>query len=105
MKKLYAIFDRIAAEIVSMRMYSLMAFRTDEEAARYFADAINEPTSMLHKHPGDYVLIHVGAVSDEGLITPITPAQQIITGDALLALTTQQTPELQLPDTNTPRKS
>lgn len=86
MKNIYAIRDRVAQEIVGLRMYALMCFRTNEEAARYFSDAINDESSMLNKHPQDYELIHVGLVNDEGTITPLSAPQLIITGDTLLAL-------------------
>jgi hypothetical protein len=88
MKYLYCIHDRVAQEIVGMRMYAIMVFRTDKEAARYFADAINDETSVLHKHPGDYQLLHLGSVHEQTAeITP-QPPTVIITGDALVA--TQQ---------------
>lgn len=88
MKNIYAIRDRIAGEITGMRMYSLMVFRTDQEAARYFADAINDTTSILNKHPADYELIYCGQVDDDGTIRPREIGQQafIVSGDTLLAV-------------------
>lgn len=84
MRHIYAINDRIANELVGMRMYCLMLFRTDTEAARYFADAINDTTSILNKHPADYELIKLGHVTaDDLLIT--TSRTVIITGDVLVA--------------------
>ena len=53
MKRLYGIYDRVAAELIGRAMYILLTFRTDEEAARYFADAINDNTTILHKLPAD----------------------------------------------------
>lgn len=85
MKKIFGIRDRVAQELVGLRMYSLMVFRTNEEAARYFSDAINDTTSILNKHPADYELIDVGTVTDDGLIIGKTP-ELIITGDTLVAL-------------------
>lgn len=86
-KGIYAIRDRVAQDLVGMRMYLLMIFRTPQEAARYFADAINDTTSILNKHPGDYELVTLGTISEGGQITP-EPTTIIITGDALVA--TQQ---------------
>ena len=86
MRRLYAIRDRLAEEVISMQMYALMAFRTDEQAARYFADAVNDTTSMLAKHPADYELIFVGKLQDNGTIIPETEPRIMITGDALLAV-------------------
>lgn len=85
--KIYAIRDRIADELVGMHMYLLMCFRTHEQAARYFADAINDTTSILNKHPADYELIQVGELDrDTGNIRQLTPIQLIVTGDTVLAL-------------------
>lgn len=86
MKKLFAIFDRIAQEIVGRQMYAVMTFRTNEEAARYFADAINDETSVLHQHPSDYSLIFIGEISPSGNITAKHNAEIVVTGDALIAL-------------------
>lgn len=83
-KGIYAIRDRVAGELVGMRMYLLMIFRTPQEAARYFADAINDTSSILNKHPGDYELVTLGAISEGGEITP-DAAKIVITGDALVA--------------------
>lgn len=85
MKNIYAIFDRVSNEIVGLRMYALMCFRTHQEAVRYFADAINDKTSILNKHPADYTLIHCGYVDDEGNITP-QKTDVIITGDTLVTI-------------------
>lgn len=84
---LYAINDRVAQSLVGRAMYLVMAFRTDAEAARYFADGINDKSSMLHQHPADFELIYLGTISEGGEITP-EPRRIIITGDALIA--TQQ---------------
>lgn len=84
---LYAIRDRIAQELVGRMMYCVMSFNTPAQAARYFADAVNDESSVLNKHPGDYELIHLGTITHDGTITP-DPISIIITGDALIA--TQQ---------------
>lgn len=89
MKTIYAIRDRVANELVGMSMYMLFVFRTDQQAVRYFADAINDETSMLHKHPSDYELVGLGILdrindADEYIRAGI-PTQVIITGDALVA--------------------
>lgn len=86
MKKLYAILDSVAGDIVALRMYSLMTFRTHEEAARYFADAINDTSSILNKHPQDYVLIHCGNLAEDGKIDALWAPEQIVRGDTVLAL-------------------
>lgn len=91
MKNIYAIRDRVAQEIVGLRMYTLMVFRTQEEAARYFADAINDQSSILNKHPGDYELIMVGHIIDDtGRIDGNGEPELIITGDTVIALQADQ---------------
>lgn len=86
MKSIYAIRDRVAQELIGLRMYLLMCFRTDEEAARYFADAINDTTSILNKHPADYELLRLGSIDDQGTIAISAQPQVIITGDTVIAL-------------------
>lgn len=86
MKKVYAIHDRVANSLVAIQMYMLMVFNTDQQAARYFADAINDTTTILNKHPGDFELIYCGDVNDNGKITALEPVSIIVTGDALLAV-------------------
>lgn len=87
MKQIYAIRDRLAKDLVGMQMYLLLVFRTDQQAARYFADAVNDKTSMLNKHPADYELVRVGSIDEQGNIVPSDPFMNIIiTGDALVAV-------------------
>lgn len=97
MKKIYAIRDRIANELVGMSMYMLFAFRTDQQAIRYFADAIMDEKSILNKHPADYELVSVGQLHEtaagEIILTDGTH-HVIITGDALIAATTEHQPTL-----------
>lgn len=94
MKKIYAIYDRVAKEIVGLQMYALFLFRTDNQAARYFSDAINDKTSILHKHPSDYDLRCIGHITEEGNIVPQDPEKNIVlTGDALLAAQEQSAPD------------
>lgn len=94
-RKIYAIRDRIAQDLVGHSMYVLMVFRTDAEATRYFADAILDPKSILAKHPGDYELIHLGDLTPEGyILDTVTTANIIITGSALVAAMGPDKPEL-----------
>lgn len=88
MRRIYAIRDNVAGEITGMRMYTLMTFRTDQEAARYFADAVNDTSSILNKHPEDYELILCGDLDDGGTITALQTPTFIVAGNTILA--TQQ---------------
>lgn len=91
MKSIYAIRDRIAQEIVGLSMYMIMCFRTDEQAARYFADAINDDKSILNKHPADYELLRLGTITETGQIAISSDPQIILTGDTVIALQTPHT--------------
>lgn len=102
MRKLYIIYDRIANEPVGMRMYTVMSFRTNEEATRYFADAILDQSSILAKHPADYELQFVGLMNELGYITAEKDPRLIITGDALLSIHKDATDKVAL-ETSTPR--
>lgn len=45
-------------------------------ATRAFRDAVNDPSTMLNKHPADYVLYEIGTWDDEtGVIECQTPQQ------------------------------
>lgn len=90
MKTIYAIRDRIANDLIGNQMYLLMTFKTDQQAARYFADAILDEKSILNKHPADYELIKVAIISDNGDVGSLEginmPSPEIITtGDAIVA--------------------
>lgn len=91
MKTVYAIRDRLANDLVGAQMYTLFVFRTNQQAVRYFADAILDEKSQLAKHPGDYELIAVGEIDDNGELLAAKEPLVIITGDTLIAA---QTPQL-----------
>lgn len=92
MKRIYAIYDNKAQDFTGMHMYVLMCFRTDQQAARYFADAINDTTSILNKHPKDYDLVCLGHIEDDDLdlstpfITALPESLPIINGATLLSI-------------------
>lgn len=39
--------------------------RTKPEAIRAFADAVNDPKTQFHGHPGDYHLFAIGVFDDD----------------------------------------
>lgn len=97
MKTVYAIRDRIANELVGVSMYLLFAFRTDQQAVRYFADCITDPKSILNKHPADYELVAVAELHDSAageIVLADGRHRVVITGDALIAATTEHQPQL-----------
>lgn len=96
MKQIYGIYDRVAKELMGAGMYELFVFRTDQQAVRYFADCILDPKSILSKHPSDYELVNLGFIEQDNLSAPLINAsnnyQIVITGDALIAATTEHQP-------------
>lgn len=94
MKYIYAIRDRIANELIGSSMYILFAFRTDQQAVRYFADCILDEKSILAKHPNDYELIQLGwfAENEAQEYIEARAPKIIITGSALIAATTEHQP-------------
>lgn len=85
MKTLYGIRDRVANELTGSQMYILFAFRVDQQAIRYFADAILDKSSILNKHPQDYDLVKCGQLSETGHISALDAPELIVTGDAIIA--------------------
>ena len=44
-------------------------------AIRAFSDAVNDPQTVLSRHPGDYVLYQVGEFNDsDGTLKTVAPA-------------------------------
>lgn len=69
-KNLYAIRDIVARDLLTLQCYQLLTFNSDQQAARYFADGVNDTSSIINRHPADYELVHVGTVDHLGNITP-----------------------------------
>ena len=67
-KIIYAIRDKAADDLVGNAMYLLFLFNRDEQAIRYFADAMATDKSILALHPEDYQLIRMGELKDSGEI-------------------------------------
>lgn len=90
MKNIYAIRDRLADELVGHTMYLFMIFNTDQQAVRYFADAILDEKSILAKHPADYELLAIGELHEGRYIRSTDDQRVVITGDAIVSLSTPQ---------------
>ena len=69
----FAVYDQCA------RVFQKPFFlHNKNEAIRGFADAVADDSTMLAKHPEDYVLFHVGEWEDDsGTIVPKTPNKVI----------------------------
>lgn len=83
-RRIYAIRDRIALDLAGY--YPLVVMRTDAQAVRYFGDSLAETKSSLGAHPGDYELIYLGEIDDDGTIRAQSP-ELVITGSTLIAAT------------------
>jgi len=73
---LYVIYDAKSESYMGPH-----ANRTMGEAIRAFSDAVNDPETMLYKHPEDYTLMEVATFNlDSGMISaydakkPVTSA-------------------------------
>lgn len=68
----FAVYD-MKAKAFMQPFFSPMA----ATGIRAFSVAVNDPTTLLHKHPEDFVLFHLGSFDDElGRFVPLpTPAQ------------------------------
>lgn len=90
MKQIYGIRDRLAGALVGNAMYLLMCFRTEQEATRYFADAIFDEKSILAKHPADYELVCCGTLDEDGTIVQLDTPAIVVTGDTIKTLFTAE---------------
>lgn len=95
MKKIYGIRDTVAKDWAGIGMYILFVMLTDQQAVRYFADAIFDKSTALAKHPEDYELVKLGYIEEDNLSEPLLISENqytvVITGAALVAA--QQEPK------------
>ncbi|WNK13213.1 MAG: nonstructural protein [Microvirus sp.] len=65
MTRLFTIYD-LKAEFHSAPFTA----RNVGEGARMFAQAVNDPSTQIHKYPDDYVLYEIGAFdADTGMVS------------------------------------
>lgn len=70
-KKIFAVYDDKA-----QTYNSPLFLNTDGEALRALSDEVNNPESLIHKHPDDFRLYRLGSYdSDTGAITPEDPVR------------------------------
>lgn len=73
-QKAYSVYDRKALTY-NPPFYA----PTDGAAIRSLADAANDTTTLLGRHPNDYVLYLVGEFDDQkGLLVPVTPLLHVV---------------------------
>lgn len=58
---------------------------TDGAAVRALGDLVNDPSTQMGRHPGDFVLYCVGSYSDQkGELMPLSPLRHVIDAMALV---------------------
>lgn len=65
MRRMYCIYDRVAATFIGQ----LVVDRADGPVIRMFHDLCGDGQSSLSQHPGDYDLLLIGMIADNGQIT------------------------------------
>lgn len=74
--KIFAVYD-------SKALAYLQPFfsQSNGAAIRAFEDAVNDGTSPIAKHPGDYQLYEIGSVDDSSaLLSVVTPVKLLCNG-------------------------
>lgn len=78
----YSIFDRKA-----LQYHPPFHASTDGSAVRSFADLVNDASSTISRHPGDYVLYRIGTYDDQkGQMLGIWPLVHVIDAIALVPI-------------------
>lgn len=76
----YSIYDRKA-----LAYHPPFFQATDGSATRSFADLANDTTTMVGRHPNDYVLFCIGSYDDsKGLLVGMSPVQHVVDGQAVV---------------------
>lgn len=66
---------------------------TDGFATRAVRDLANDQTTMVGRHPGDFVLFCIGQYDDQkGLMSPVSPLRHVV--DAVALVNAFPTPDL-----------
>lgn len=80
MTNMYAVYDMKAAAFLQP-FFSMM----DATAVRALSAAVNDPTTMLHKFPGDYALFQIGTFDEAlGQLVGLNPPRQLCMAAALV---------------------
>lgn len=85
MRTIYAVRDRVANALAGNEQFCTFLYRNDQQAIRYFGDALATEKTLLHQHPQDFELIACGSIKDDGGIELNPEVRVVITGEALTA--------------------
>lgn len=70
----YSIYDRKA-----LQYHPPFFASTDGAAIRSVTDLVTDPNTTVGRHPGDYVLFHIGDYDDQlGAMLPISPLAHVV---------------------------
>lgn len=65
-RKIYSLYDGVAGMLDGQ----LMLVNRDGPAIRAFFDALGRADTLPGQHPGDYSLVCLGTIEDNGVIVP-----------------------------------
>lgn len=81
MKLLCVVIDRLSEAVGPV-----MVFPAIPAAIRSFSDLALDPSTLVHRHVGDFDLLQVGEIDEgSGEITPCSPPRLLMSGVAWLA--------------------
>lgn len=84
---IYAVLDTVAGATTG----ALVVQRSDAPMIRQFHDALAEPKTPFYSHPGDYNLVCLGEISEDGCAIQSFDAPRVVaTGAAWVAAATPQ---------------
>lgn len=79
--KIYAVWDRKAEDFVGGQ-YSLMMFKHDAPAVRFFGDMCVDPKSVMGQHPEDFDLVVFEADLSESSMSVVISAEKVLAARA-----------------------
>lgn len=73
-ENVYCIYDRAA----SIALKPLLTSRNDVVPLREFKQIANNPESIVHNHPQDFDLMHIGTVNLEAALIEHSPSRIVV---------------------------
>lgn len=81
LRSLYVIYDLVAETWIGQPIVD----RHSAPVCRMFNALLADTKTQLYQHPGDFTLLHIGYIDDNGQLTEVAPVT-ISTGEAWLAM-------------------
>lgn len=98
---IFAVLDTVKQSIIGNDPGGLMLHKHPASAIRMFTDALSDPQTILHKHPDDFDLVHLGYLEEDNTIT-VQPGPDNIVLSGKQWRISQAQPELPLPPVRQP---